>query len=511
MRQDVVIVTPGNLKRVYQGFADEHAIEPPVFARWIAAFLLRRNYKVDIVDPVVDELTDQEVADRICYMFPKLVVIAVYGFQPSASTQNMPAARSVAQAIREKGPNLKIIMLGTHPAALPERTLREEPVDFVCDGEGPLTILGLLEASVHVSDAHIGTVDGVWYMKDGEPTYTQPAPLMRDLDREPSHTAWYLTPPTKYRAHDWHVNYRDVKHRTPYASILTTLGCPFSCPFCCIQAPFKSGEAAVGYKESTNSYRQWSPEVVMEEIELLVEHYGVTNIKVHDEMFVLNPGHVKKLTTLIRERYGDTLNIWAYARIDTTRSEFLDMLRGAGFKWLGMGIEAAASEVRDGQDKAFTDEDIYAVVKRVHAAGINVGANYIFGLPNDTAISMGRTLSMAKELNTVFANFYSAMPYPGSGLYRAAREQKLSLPDDPGGPGWIGYSQHSYETMPIATNELSSADILRFRDRAWREYYSRPEYVSMLRERLGEYSEEAVRNIERTLSVPPLRRKILGM
>jgi len=34
-------------------------------------------------------------------------------------------------------------------AALPERTLLEENVDFTCDGEGPHTILQLLQALIN--------------------------------------------------------------------------------------------------------------------------------------------------------------------------------------------------------------------------------------------------------------------------------------------------------------------------------------------------------------------------
>jgi hypothetical protein len=34
--------------------------------------------------------------------------------------------------------------MGTHASALPKRTLEEEPYDFVCQGEGPITISNLI-------------------------------------------------------------------------------------------------------------------------------------------------------------------------------------------------------------------------------------------------------------------------------------------------------------------------------------------------------------------------------
>ena len=80
--------------------------------------------------------------------------------------------------------------------------------------------------------------------------------------------------------------------RQPYAAIYTTLGCPYHCSFCCIQAPFKSGEDLLGYKPQVNTYRFWSPETVVKGIDRLVNDYGVRNIKFADEMFVLNNRHI---------------------------------------------------------------------------------------------------------------------------------------------------------------------------------------------------------------------------
>lgn len=504
---DVVFVIPGNLKEVYQVFAAEHAIEPPIFALWMASYLMHKGISVAIVDAVAMDLGPEEVAREVSDINPRLVVTAVYGFQPSASSQNMPAARFVCQAIKNLRPDLKILITGTHSAALPERTLREEAVDFVCDGEGPVTIYETLQALKAGGD--FKNVSGVLYWGDSEKKtiiHNPSSPLISNLDVETPDIPWHLIPMARYRAHDWHTNYYDVETRSPYGSILTTLGCPYHCTFCCIQSPFRAGQKLEGKREEYNSYRYWSPQSVVKIIEPLVRDYGVKHIKIHDEMFVLNGKHVLGVAELIKERFGDSLNIWAYARVDTTKPQFLDALRAAGFRWLGIGIESGSKHVRDGVDKSFKDETIPEVVRRVDAAGIQVGANYIFGLPDDTYESMQDTLSLAIELNTPYANLYCAMAYPGSKLYTMAKEKGWPLPDDPGGPGWIGYSQHAYETMPLPTEKLSAAEVLRFRDKAWFTYNTRPEYLDLIRSKFGE---TAVKNIQRTTSLPPLPRMLL--
>jgi radical SAM superfamily enzyme YgiQ (UPF0313 family) len=195
---------------------------------------------------------------------------------------------------------------------------------------------------------------------------------------------------------------------------------------------------------------------------------------------VLHPGHVGRIADLLIER-GYDLNIWAYARVDTVRDGMLDRLRRAGFTWLALGIEAADETVLGGVDKRYSLEQTYGTVRRVQAAGINVIANYIFGLPDDTAATMQATLDLALDLNTEFANFYSAMAYPGSALYRQALERGWPLPES-----WSGYSQHAVDTLPLPTKHLSGGEVLRFRDEAFHRYFTHPPYLDLVRLKFGE-------------------------
>ncbi len=490
---DVLFIVPGGYKKVFQGLAkDFAAIEPPALAGLFANYLRARGCEVNIIDAPALELGPEQVADITVKTNPHLVVMVVYGHQPSASTQNMLVAGEISKKIKEKNKDLKIIMTGTHPTSLPERTLREEAIDFVCEGEGPITFIHLVQALKN--GRNFSQVPGLWYWDNNVIKSNAPAPLINNLDKEFSGIAWDLLPMDKYRAHNWHC-FEDIEHRKPYAAIHTSLGCPFGCIFCCINAPF-----------GKPSYRMFSPDYVIREIDTLVNKYGVKNIKFIDELFVLNEEHVAGICDRIIER-GYDLNIWAYARVDTTDERLLEKLKKAGIKWLALGIESASKHVRDGTiKKRFTNTDIIDIVKKIQAAGIYIGANYIFGLPDDTLETMKETLDMALEINAEWANFYCAMAYPGSPLYRIAKEKGIPLPDDPGGPGWIGYSQHAYETLPLPTDTLSAAEVLRFRDKAFNTYFLNPAYLKMINEKFGE---KAVEHIKQMLSIT-LKRKILG-
>jgi radical SAM superfamily enzyme YgiQ (UPF0313 family) len=399
----------------------------------------------------------------------------------------MPSAGAVCAALKQEAPHLKTLLVGGHVAALPERTLREEDADFVCGGEGPYTILELLQALKSTQPDAYSTVRGLWY-RDGEAIKSNPpAPLVRDLDQDMPGVAWDLLPMERYRAHNWHC-FRHLQ-RQPYASLYTTLGCPYHCSFCCIQAPFKSGEKALGYKESVDSYRLWSPQSVIAQIDQLVSEYGLGNIKIADEIFILKPRHVIEICDLVIER-GYDLNIWAYARVDTLRENMVDKLKRAGVNWLAFGIEAASERVRDDAQKGFDQDKVYKAIEMVRAAGINVIGNFIFGLPEDDLETMQATLDLALELNCEFANFYCAMAYPGSQLYDIAIREGWPLPKE-----WSGYSQLSVDTLPLPTRYLSASEVLRFRDHAFQVYFNSPKYLDMITRKFGPETAQHIRKM----------------
>ncbi|MET0390672.1 MAG: radical SAM protein [Polyangiales bacterium] len=496
-KPDVVLINPASRKRVYQGLGDElAAIEPPVWAGLLAGYARRHGLRVQLLDAEAENLSAAEVADAVADGGARLSVIVAYGHQPSASTQVMPAVSAVAHALKAARADHPVLLLGGHVAALPERTLREEPADFVCTGEGPVTLVALAQALAESAPA-LSKVPGLMYREHGLVRTTAAAPLVRDLDQELPGVSWDLLPMTRYRAHNWHC-FGD-RPRQPYAALYTSLGCPFKCTFCCIQAPFKSGEQLAGNKPSTNTYRMWSSERVVGWIDTLVRDYGVTNIKLADEMFVLNKRHVMGICDGLIARKHD-LNVWAYARVDTVSDELIPHLRDAGFRWLALGIEAASEDVRNDVDKGFERGAVERLIEKLRAAGIHVIANYIFGLPEDDLPSMRATLDLAKQLNTEFANLYCAMAYPGSQLYRQALDAGWRLPDS-----WAGYSQHAVDTLPLPTRHLEAREVLRFRDQAFLEYFQNPRYLAMVQQRFGDTTLQHIQ----TMSSKKIERRYL--
>lgn len=463
---DLLLVSPGNNRVIYQNLAGEYAaIEPPIWAGLLANFVRTKGYEPAIIDQEAEGLTPEQIVERAIENKPRLVAIVVYGQQPSASTQNMTMSARIAACFKEHAPNMKTILIGGHVSALPAQSLNETDADYVCQGEGPYTIEALL------AGAEPKDVPGLWYRVNGKPVFSTPTKVIpeKDLPTVLPGMAWDLLPMSAYRAHNWHC-FDDIDHRQPYASLYTSLGCPFRCSFCCINAPFDKP-----------SIRYWDPKFIITELDILATKYHVKNIKIADEMFVINENHVLELCNLIIDR-GYDFNIWAYARVDTVKDKYLEKLKKAGVNWLCLGIESGSKHVRDGVLKGrFKEDDVHSTVKRIKDAGIHVMGNYIFGLPDDTYESMQETLSMSLELNCEMANFYSAMAYPGSALFTMAKSNGWALPEK-----WHDFSQHSFEQLPLPTEFISAGEVLSFRDKAWQVYFTSPKYLALVKEKFGQ-------------------------
>lgn len=473
---DVLFIHPGDHKKTYQDLSKEFtAIATPAWSSLVADYIRRKGYKAAIYDVNVEGWQDNTCEELIAKYSPSLIVMMVYGHNPSASTQTMPAAGKIARDIKNYNRDIPLAMGGIHPSALPEKTLNEEAVDFVIQGEGPYTIEGLLG---YIKGAGpIQNVKGLWFKDGGKINFTQPAALIQDLDGELSGYAWDLLPDlSNYRAHNMHCfqyfeesrrdDFLDV--RSPYVALNTSLGCPYSCHYCCINAIF-----------SKPGIRNWSVNKVISWIDILVNKYKIKNIRFDDELFILSSQRIEQFCDAVIERNYD-LNLWVYGRVDTIKEVLLKKLKKAGVSWICLGIESANVRVRDSVHKSFYN-NVRETVKIIQDSGIYVLGNYMFGLPEDDLNTMQETFDLAVELNCEFINFCSVMAYPGSKLYDRALNERIILPDS-----WDGFSQHSYNTLPLSTNYLPAAEVLKFRDDMFYKYFTNPKYLDMMRDKFGE-------------------------
>jgi len=478
-RLDILFIKPGSQKQIYGSLSDHDltAIEPPLWAAILAGFLRGLGYGVEILDAEVDGLTGgldwDQTARAAVDRGALLTAVMVSGHNPSASTMNMTGAGAITKKIKELAPDLAVCLTGLHVSALPERSLTEEATDFVIQGEGLRTLPPLIDTLKSQNPVFKG-IPGLWHREDGQVVPGAMPEMWADLDTLPM-PAWDLLPMERYRAHNWHC-FDDVTRRQPYATLYTSLGCPYHCSFCCINALF--GE---------HRLRTRGVDAVLAEIDFLVTRFGVRNIKIMDELFAVNEKRVLELCDGIAER-GYDLNFWAYARVNTVTGPMLAAMKRAGVNWIAYGFESGSKRVIEDVTKGYKLDQVLRVAQMTYDQGQHICANFIFGLPEDDYDSMQETFALMQEINAEWANIYSAMAYPGSKLYDDAVAAGAPLPAT-----WNGFSQYAPDCLPLPTKYLTGGQVLSFRDYAFDAYHKNPRYLSMIRRKFGE---ETMRHIQ---------------
>jgi len=502
MKNNLLIISPSS-KKLYQKLQEDFsAKETNIWAGLLANSVRKKGFGVSIYDMEIETHSEKEFISEIKNINPNLILFVVTGQNPNASTAAMQGAVEAAEIVKNYLPNKLICFVGPHVNALPYETLQKHSfIDLVLTNEGVYSLNNLMSSNLTKSD--FSTIKGIGYRDEFESIVINEAERIVPqelLEVDLPGVAYDLMPDLgKYRTSSWHANYID-EDRSPFASIYTSLGCIFKCEFCMINIINRNNNDLSKVSSDFNTFRYWDPHFTIKQLDYLAQK-GVKQLKIADEMWVLKPKHFEVLCDLIIER-NYNFNIWAYSRIDTVKPQYLEKLKKAGVNWLALGIEAGNQNIRREITKGkFEDINIRDVMSMIRSAGINVVANYIVGLGTETWDTMQETLNLALELNAENSNIYCATPLPGSPLYRKAKNLNWQLPTK-----YSEYGFLSYDHVPSPTVNLTSEQILSFRDYSFNTLFTNPRFLSMIDSKFGP---KAVDNIKR-MTLIKLDRKILN-
>jgi len=484
MKDKIILATVNCKKEIYSVTADEFsAIAPNIHMGLLASYIKSKNIDVDVIESDVDGVSADKLVDIIGEEQPLLCGLICSGANPSSSTMTMAGIIDFFQKFNQRNSNIKSFIWGPHPTVLPERTLREAGTDFVVRGEGYETITGLFNALC--SNEKIDKVAGLSYLDNGNDNekavyrQTKDVPLV-NLDTLPM-VNWDTMNPSKYRAHNWHC-FGDINHRTPYAIIWTSFGCPFKCNFCCINNLF--GKRVQRFR---------SIDSVVNEISILVEKHNVRHIKILDELFVVKPKRIEEFCDKL-EAKGYDLNMWGYSRVDTINRRLLKRLKKVGMNWVSYGFESATEQILK-ETKKDCHRNVDEVIRMTQDEGLHICADVMVGLWNENYETMNRTYDFLVKYNFEWANIYPVFAYPGTEFYKSIKDPET----------WEAYSLYGYECKPAGTKYLPPKEVLKFRDEAFIRYHSRGEYLSMIEDKFGIETKEHIIK----MTGIPLKRRVL--
>jgi anaerobic magnesium-protoporphyrin IX monomethyl ester cyclase len=472
---------------------DKYAsFSPCILTGLLDAYIENEGFKSEIIDLEVDRYTPTELTAKLKNINPKWVGVLATGVNVSASTQSMPSVINLFNDVLldlAKELNFKTFVYGGHPTVLPLRTLQETSADLVIIGEGYKTVTQLLGSQ---EDIDFNGINGLAFISSGQLVKTSSVELI-DVNQLPV-INWAKMDPKKYRAHNWHCFGDDLESRSPYGVIWTSMGCAYPCEFCCINNLYEK-----------RVFRYRSMQSVVEEIDILVKDYGVKNLRIYDELFIMRHPRIKEFCDLLETR-GYDLNIWCYSRADSVEPEILKRLKKVGVNWIGYGFEAGDDEkaLKDINKKLrktweYTNTDI---VNMTREAGINMIGHAILGLYEDDEAAIRRNMDFLKKHKFEWNNIYPAFAYPGTPFYkRYVGDGIIQEPES-----WTEYSLYGYDCKPLPTKHLTSAQVLELRDRLVVEYYSDPE---IREDFIAKFGAKTMNHLDKMFS-HRLPRKILG-
>jgi anaerobic magnesium-protoporphyrin IX monomethyl ester cyclase len=446
--QRILLVNPppiGGIRFTRQGRCQEReevlgTTKPPYSLVVIAALLRERGQEFRLLDLTALEWTFDQVIARVEQdRFQPTAIV----FPSTTPTLEADAAQMARLKRHFKAP---IFCFGPHASTVPAEAMAKAPaVDgmFVGEPEDGVRALAALDSL----DA-LATIPSLTFRRGRDVVPHRAKGGFAGFDQMPF-PAWDLLPLDKYTL---------PLEGKPYVLVETSRGCPYTCDFCV--APLHQG----------HKFRERDARWLVDEIEHARRTLGVEHFYLWGDTVTLN---VKSFTRFCDELIARRLDIkwFGNARADNlVDPAFVAKLKASGCWMLSMGVESESDETRRSMEKRLEQQKIRLAIENLRDAGIKSFAFFIYGYPGDTVASMERTTDYALELDPDFANFYPAVPYPGTDLYEKARREGLLASED--------WTKMEYSFYVLRGNGLDEKAVMRAITRARRRFFLRPRYLA---------------------------------
>jgi radical SAM superfamily enzyme YgiQ (UPF0313 family) len=413
--------------------------KPPYTLALVAAMLRERGCEVRLADLTA---TRQSIADLTARLDKE-------GFHPTlivfpTTTPTIDADVKEMAALKQKY-GAPLFSFGPQASCTPEASMeRAVGVDGMFVGEPED---GLLALAALPSMDGLDSIPSLTFRRNGSVVPHKAHGSFKGFLTAP-YPAWDLLDLSKYRL---------PLVNQPYVIVESSRGCPYSCDFCV--APIHQG----------HKFREKSAKELCDEMERGYRDHGLKFFYLWGDTVTLN---VKTFSAFCEELIARKLPVqwFGNARADNLGDPaFVKRLRQAGCWMLALGIETESEETRKDMMKRLEGEKIRKALVNMRAAGIKSFGFFILGYPGDTRESLERTIDYAIDLDPDFANFYPAVPYPGTALYDKAKREGLLVTED--------WSRMEYSYYLLRGNGLDEDVVLDAINRGKRRFYLRPGYL----------------------------------
>ena len=441
MSKIVLIHPPMSLTDLYGDLAEAGSELAPQGLCSLAAVAREHGYTSVIIDSEAVGLNVEGTLQEALRHLPQYVGISTY-------TISVDVVAEIAARLKRENPDLLVIVGGAHVSAIPGDTMKKYPqFDIGVIGEGEVTLLELLRTLDSSGD--LGTVKGIVFRKKGEIVKTGRRPFIDDLDSLPL-PAWDLLP----RLDKHYIPAGDSIKRLPSAGIVTSRGCPGRCYFC--------NAGVFGRRTRDNS-----AEYVVRMIKDLIERYGIKDIYIQDDTFVVNREKVMEFCHRLIDEEPDIT--WScHARTDLVDPEMLALMKKSGCWQIGFGMESGSQKVLDSISKGTTVEQNERALQWCKDVGLAVKGLFMMGSFGETKETIRETFDFIRHAYMTDFHMTFFTPFPATVAYKI----------------WDRHGKFDPSQPPLLTlepsfvpNGLTREELIRYQKEAYRAFYLRPRII----------------------------------
>lgn len=428
----VLLIRPNTPDTSHSGIV---SIQYPLNLGYLAAYLKKNSINCFVKDYEVEVFSEPGLIEYITNIKPALV-----GF--SCMTPHILHASRMASVVKSNFPEIKTVVGGVHPSAIPEQTLNEFPqFDIIVVGEGERTLLELYKKII--SSGSLNDVEGLVFKDDNGIKINPKRPLIEDLDEIPFPDRNLVSLNYYKRSH---VSRGFSRNVIKIAEIISARGCPYNCIFCASKVVHSN---KVRFRNYTN---------IIAEIKELIDNYRIEHLSFLDDTFTIKQDILEPVCSYIKEK---KLTFDCFTRVNDIDERKIRMMIGSGCKKISFGIESGSPRILKLLKKGITLPQIKEAFRLCRKFGLSkIEGTFMVGShPDETLEDIEMTRRLIFELKPDIMGVFVTIPYPGTELNHILKERKFLLNEKWeefkllfGNPSWSSCNVPSEELQKIAVN-----------------------------------------------------------
>ena len=395
---------------------------------YLSAALRKKGYETKLLHFRNLECTKENIVRSVKAYNPDLILVSIL------STHSTNRGKFFVKTVKENF-NVPVLLGGVAVTVAPEEFINEPYVDMICIGEGEGAVLDVADAVKN--NQSVENIPNLWVKtKDGTVKKNKPRPLIANLDDMP------------FADRNLFSDDIGTKENPRYdMEVLGSRGCPFSCTYCINRILQEL------YSQQPGKFvRYRSPKNVIDELLSIKEKYAPKSIWFYDETFTANLKWLREFATLYKEN-NISIPLNVTARPETVNQQVIDYLKDANVEFVRIGVESGDEEVRRKiLNRHMSDEQIDRALKLLKKNNILVKTYNMVGIPEETKMSVFKTILMNVGNDIEIAQYTIFQPYPSTFMYDYCKSKNYIVKR-------MEEIKGVWEESPLSTPKLSKRDV----------------------------------------------------